>query len=87
MTNLILLFLSSIFVHNILLSRFLGCCPFMGVSSKSETANGMGAAVVFVIMLASLMTWLTYNYLLVPCYCGVSSVCRACIKKIKSDSL
>ena len=66
MTELLLLFVSSIFVHNILLSRFLGCCPFMGVSSKSETARGMGVAVVFVIVLASLMTWLTYNYLLVP---------------------
>ena len=66
MGNLLLLFISSIFVHNILLSRFLGCCPFMGVSSKSETARGMGAAVVFVIVLASLMTWLTYNFLLVP---------------------
>ena len=66
MTELLLLFLSSIFVHNILLSRFLGCCPFMGVSGKLKTAQGMGAAVVFVIMLASLMTWLTYNYLLVP---------------------
>ncbi|MBQ7214992.1 MAG: electron transport complex subunit RsxA, partial [Synergistaceae bacterium] len=66
MTELFLLFLSSIFVHNILLSRFLGCCPFMGVSSKLKTAQGMGAAVVFVIVLASLMTWLTYNYLLVP---------------------
>ena len=64
--NLLLLFISSIFVHNILLSRFLGCCPFMGVSSKSETARGMGAAVVFVIVLASLMTWITYNFLLVP---------------------
>ena len=66
MTELLLLFISSIFVHNILLSRFLGCCPFMGVSSKSETARGMGVAVVFVIVLASLMTWLTYNFLLVP---------------------
>ena len=66
MTELLLLFISSIFVHNILLSRFLGCCPFMGVSSKLKTAQGMGAAVVFVIVLASLMTWLTYNYLLVP---------------------
>ena len=65
-TELLLLFISSIFVHNILLSRFLGCCPFMGVSSKLKTAQGMGAAVVFVIVLASLMTWLTYNYLLVP---------------------
>ncbi len=52
MTELLLLFVSSIFVHNILLSRFLGCCPFMGVSSKLKTAQGMGAAVVFVIVLA-----------------------------------
>ena len=66
MTDLLLLFISSIFVHNILLSRFLGCCPFMGVSNKLKTAVGMGAAVVFVIVLASLMTWLTYNFLLVP---------------------
>ena len=65
-TELFLLFVSSIFVHHILLSRFLGCCPFMGVSSKLKTAQGMGAAVVFVIVLASTMTWLTYNYLLVP---------------------
>lgn len=64
--QLFALFISSIFVHNILLSRFLGCCPFMGVSNKLKTATGMGAAVVFVIVLASLMTWLTYNYLLVP---------------------
>lgn len=61
-----LLFVSSIFVHNILLSRFLGCCPFMGVSNKLKTAVGMGVAVVFVIMLASLMTWITYNFILVP---------------------
>lgn len=64
--DLLLLFVDAIFVHNILLSRFLGCCPFMGVSNKLKTAQGMGAAVVFVIMLASLMTWITYNWLLVP---------------------
>ena len=66
MTELFLLFVSSIFVNNILLTRFLGCCPFMGVSSRLKTAVGMGAAVVFVIVLASLMTWLTYNFLLAP---------------------
>ena len=64
--DLLLLFVSSIFIHNILLSRFLGCCPFMGVSTKLETARGMGLAVVFVIMLSSLMTWLVYHYVLVP---------------------
>ena len=64
--DLLLLFVSSIFIHNILLSRFLGCCPFMGVSTKLETARGMGLAVVFVILLSSLMTWLVYHYVLVP---------------------
>lgn len=64
--SLPLIFFSSIFVHNILLSRFLGCCPFLGVSTKSETAKGMGVAVIFVILMASLMTWLAFNYVLKP---------------------
>lgn len=66
MVDLALLFVGSIFVHNILLARFLGCCPFLGVSTKSETAKGMGVAVVFVILMASLMTWLALNYVLIP---------------------
>ena len=64
--SLFALFIGSIFVNNILLSRFLGCCPFLGVSSKLETAKGMGIAVVFVIVLASTMTWLAYTFILVP---------------------
>ena len=64
--SLLALFIGSIFVNNILLSRFLGCCPFLGVSSKLETAKGMGIAVVFVIVLASTMTWLAYTFILVP---------------------
>ena len=60
------IFFGAIFVHNILLSQFLGCCPFLGVSGKVGTAKGMGVAVVFVIILASLMTWLLYNLVLVP---------------------
>ena len=64
--SLLWLFLGSIFVHNILLARFLGCCPFLGVSTKSETAKGMGIAVVFVIVLAAIMTWLAYYLVLVP---------------------
>jgi electron transport complex protein RnfA len=63
---MLLLFLDAIFVHNILLSRFLGCCPFLGVSTKSETAKGMGVAVIFVTVLAAIATWLVYNYVLVP---------------------
>lgn len=61
-----MLFIGAIFVNNILLARFLGCCPFLGVSTKSETAKGMGIAVIFVILMASIMTWLAYNYVLVP---------------------
>ncbi|MDR0649533.1 MAG: RnfABCDGE type electron transport complex subunit A [Synergistaceae bacterium] len=64
--SLLLLFLDAIFVHNILLSRFLGCCPFLGVSTKSETAKGMGVAVIFVTVLAAVATWLVYNLVLVP---------------------
>lgn len=64
--SLLWLFLGSIFVHNILLARFLGCCPFLGVSTKSDTAKGMGVAVIFVTVMAALMTWLAYYLVLVP---------------------
>lgn len=66
MGSLGLLFLTSIFVNNILLSRFLGCCPFLGVSTKSETAKGMGAAVVFVILMAAFMTHIALHFVLIP---------------------
>lgn len=64
--NLLWIFLGSIFVHNIILARFLGCCPFLGVSTKTETAKGMGVAVIFVTVMAAVMTWLAYNLVLVP---------------------
>lgn len=64
--GLLALFISAIFVNNILLARFLGCCPFLGVSSKLETAKGMGFAVIFVMLMASTMTWLIYELVLVP---------------------
>ena len=60
------IFIDALLVHNIVLSRFLGICPFLGVSSKVGTAVGMGLAVVFVIFLSSIMTWLVYNLVLVP---------------------
>lgn len=66
MMSLLALFISAIFVNNILLARFLGCCPFLGVSGKLDTAKGMGLAVIFVTTMASVMTWLAYNYILVP---------------------
>jgi electron transport complex protein RnfA len=64
--DLLWIFLGSIFVNNIILSRFLGCCPFLGVSTKSDTAKGMGIAVIFVLVMAAVMTWLAYHLVLVP---------------------
>lgn len=61
-----LLLLSSILVNNFILSRFLGICPFLGVSKRVETALGMGFAVTFVMALASVITYLVQVYLLVP---------------------
>ena len=63
----VLLFLfSCVFTNNFIFSRFLGCCPFLGVSNKVETAFGMGLAVTFVMGLASLFTYLVYHFVLVP---------------------
>lgn len=58
--------IGSIFVNNIVLSRFLGICPFLGVSKKIETSMGMGMAVTFVMALASIFAWLIQYYILVP---------------------
>ena len=57
---------SAIFVNNFVLSRFLGICPFLGVSKKVETAMGMGAAVIFVMTLASAATFLINHAILIP---------------------
>lgn len=64
--KILLFMVSCVFTHNFIFSRFLGCCPFLGVSNKVETAAGMGLAVTFVMALASLFTYLVYHYLLVP---------------------
>jgi len=56
----------ALFVNNVVLSQFLGICPFLGVSNKISTALGMGAAVVFVMALANLVTYMIYTFLLVP---------------------
>ncbi len=61
-----LLIISAIFVKNILLAQYLGNCPFLGVSKKMDTAIGMSMAVVFVMTLASIITWFTQRYFLVP---------------------
>jgi electron transport complex protein RnfA len=66
LSQLILLFISSMLVSNVVLSQFLGICPFLGVSKKTETAAGMGAAVIFVITIAAAITWPINHFLLVP---------------------
>jgi electron transport complex protein RnfA len=60
------LIIGAIFINNILLAKFLGNCPFLGVSKKMDTAVGMSAAVVFVLTLAGVITWAVQRYLLVP---------------------
>ena len=62
----ILIFISAIFVNNIVLAQFLGICPFLGVSKKVETALGMGAAVAFVLTLSTVVTFMLQRFVLVP---------------------
>jgi len=66
MTEYILLIVSAIFVNNILLARYLGNCPFLGVSKSMDTAIGMGMAVVFVTTMAGVITWMVQRYMLDP---------------------
>ena len=62
----LLIFISAIFVNNIVLSQFLGICPFLGVSKKIDTALGMGMAVAFVLTLSTIVTYLVQKTVLVP---------------------
>lgn len=66
MTNILLILLSGILTQNFIFSRFMGICPFLGVSKKISTAFGMGMAVTFVMTLAGTVTFLVYKYVLVP---------------------
>ena len=61
-----MIFITAIFVNNVVLSQFLGICPFLGVSKKVSTAAGMGAAVTFVLVLATVVTYLIQKYVLDP---------------------
>lgn len=65
MKELILIAIGSALVNNVVLSQFLGICPFLGVSKRTDTAAGMGGAVIFVITISSLLTSIIYNCLLV----------------------
>ena len=64
--SFILAIVSSMLIDNVVLSRFYGICPFLGVSRKVKSSLGMGIAVVFVIMLATIICWPLYNFILVP---------------------
>lgn len=66
MKTLLLIAIGSAIVNNVVLSQFLGICPFLGVSKKTETAAGMGGAVIFVIGIASFVTSLVYKFILTP---------------------
>ena len=66
LVTFILAIISSMLIDNVVLSRFYGICPFLGVSKKVKSSLGMGIAVVFVIMLATIICWPLYNYVLVP---------------------
>lgn len=66
MRELLMIAVGAAFINNVVLSQFLGLCPFLGVSKKTGTAAGMGGAVIFVITIASLFTSLIYQYILVP---------------------
>ena len=66
LTSLLAISLGAILTNNFIVSQFLGCCPFLGCSSKVDTATGMGIAVVFVMGLASAICWVIYTYILVP---------------------
>jgi electron transport complex protein RnfA len=62
----VIILISTVFINNIVLAKFLGICPFLGVSKSSSTALGMGVAVVFVMTISTIFTWLVYTFLLLP---------------------
>ena len=66
MKTLLLIAISSALINNVVLSQFMGLCPFLGVSKKIKTASGIGAAVIFVITISSLLAAVIYQYVLVP---------------------
>lgn len=64
--NLLAIIFVAILANNIVLNQFLGICPYLGVSKRIETSLGMGMAVIFVMTMSSIVTWIVYNYLLEP---------------------
>jgi electron transport complex protein RnfA len=66
MMTYVAILITFVLIENFILTKFLGLCPFIGVSKKMDSAIGMGFAVIFVMSLASLVTWIVWNYLLIP---------------------
>ena len=66
MAKYILILMGGVLINNYVLQQFLGICPFLGVSKKTKEASGMGLAVTFVMLFATLATWPIYNYILIP---------------------
>ncbi|MDG5817006.1 RnfABCDGE type electron transport complex subunit A [Chitinispirillales bacterium ANBcel5] len=64
--NILQISIAAVLVQNLVLARFLGLCPFLGVSKKLSSATGMGMAVIFVMTVASMFTWVIHNYILIP---------------------
>ena len=65
-SSLLMIFISMVFINNFILSKFLGLCSFIGVSTQTKPAVSMGLAVTFVTVMSSIITWLIYRYLLIP---------------------
>jgi len=65
-TEIFSLMVTAILIENFIFVKFLGCCPFLGVSKKMDTAFGMSCAVIFVMTLASIVTWIVNTYILIP---------------------
>lgn len=69
-TNLLMIFLYGAIINNMIFKYFLGCCPFLGVSRRVDMAMGMGLAVTFVMVVAGTLTWIIYNWVLLPLNMG-----------------
>ncbi|MGD9201756.1 MAG: RnfABCDGE type electron transport complex subunit A [Chitinispirillia bacterium] len=67
LASIVQIAIGAIFINNIVLSKFLGLCPFFGVSKKLSSATGMGVAVIFVMTVASMFTWIINKFILLPC--------------------
>ena len=83
MNNLLLIVVGSVLVNNFVMSQFLGICPFLGVSKKSETALGMGLAVTFVMTIASFFTYIIETYLLIPLHLAFILVIAALVQIVE----